>query len=326
MSEAGVSESSLFGGSEPDVAAPQVTTAAEHAQENPFFAGARGRKRTQKPRPTGTGGAGGAGPSADAAPNNTSLIVPDDADRPQFCPISLRELEYKTRADGGESSVWSDEEDDEEVATQKKKKKKRSRNGKAPMTGDDESVLAAATFGGGGEDSEDSDDDEDVCEEASEAPESSVGGRLLPIRGESCVGCVCDRSVVSIIDKFVRENATSMTEDSLYKSAALHYKREVVEPRKREGVKCLSWKWKEIKSHYALHVCDPLLQRAAAVRSLGAVRAVQEQALMRVNSDGSKQLDAKGAELLLKIITLQDKQLSALDAVRMPPPPARGRG
>lgn len=51
--------------------------------------------------------------------------------------------------------------------------------------------------------------------------------------------------------------------------------------------------------------CDPLLQRAAAVRSLGAVRAVQEQQLMRHNSDGTKQLDHKGAELLLKIVALQ---------------------
>jgi hemin uptake protein HemP len=80
------------------------------------------------------------------------------------------------------------------------------------------------------------------------------------------------------------------------------------------------------QAHYVLHCCDPLLQRAAAVRSLGAVRAVQEQQLMRHNSDGTKQLDHKGAELLLKIIQMQDKQLVALDASRMPPPPARGSG
>ena len=47
---------------------------------------------------------------------------------------------------------------------------------------------------------------------------------------------------------------------------------------------------------------------------------------MRLNSDGTKTLDNKGAELLLKIITLQDKQLTALDSARMPPPPSRAPG
>jgi hypothetical protein len=147
----------------------------------------------------------------------------------------------------------------------------------------------------------------------------------LPIRGETCVGCTADRALVEIVDRFVRQNAGTMTETALYRAAALHYRNEVVVPRRREGVSVPPWQWKDVRSHYVLHCCDPILQRTAAVRSLGAVRAVQEAALMKINPDGSKQLDHKGAELLLKVLAMQDKQLSALDTARMPPPTARGR-
>jgi len=280
--------------------------------------------------------------------SNTALIVPDD-DRPQFGPISLRELEFAQRrnADGAESSVWSDDDDDDGdggggPARRKRKRRKKARRGGAsgegrpPLDANDEDAMAAAAFGGCGDGEDVADDDDDGEEEyegedgdeQSVANESSVadGARLLPIRGETCVGCICDRSVIETVDRFVRANAVCMTETALYKAAALHYKNEVVIPRKREGVRVLPWKWKDLQAHYVLHTCDALLQRAAAVRSLGAVRAVQEQNLMRHNADGSKVLDHKGAELLLKIVALQDKQLLALDAARMPPPAARGGG
>jgi len=97
-----------------------------------------------------------------------------------------------------------------------------------------------------------------------------------------------------------------------------------VQPRRREGVNVQKWDWKSMRAHYSLHTTDPVLQRAAAVRSLGAVRMIQEQALLRVNEDGSKTLDTKGAELLLKVLAAQDKQLAELDRARMPPPQARG--
>lgn len=343
----------------------------------------RGGQASSTSGPASAAAAAGAaaaatGPGAPAAPtaggnSNTALIVPDD-DRPQFGPISLRELEFAQRrnADGAESSVWSDDDDDDGCggggpAQRKRKHRKKARGsgssgeGRPALDANDEDAMAAAAFGGygdGGDAVDDDDDDgEEECEgedndEKSVANESSVtdGARLLPIRGETCVGCICDRSVIDTVDRFVRANAVCMTEKALYKAAALHYKNEVMIPRKREGVRVLPWKWKDLQAHYVLHTCDPLLQRAAAVRSLGAVRAVQEQNLMRHNADGSKVLDHKGAELLLKIVALQvcmhptsnstpsqrshsigsrpwqDKQLLALDAARMPPPPARGGG
>ena len=368
MDDTDPNEPSIFGDSQPDQAPPQVVSASEHAQ-HPFFVGARG-KASGSGRGRGRGGrasrgtasaaaasaasaAAPSGPGAPAAPaagSNTALIVPDD-DRPQFGPISLRELEFAQRrnADGAESSVWSDDDDDDcggggggGPAKRKRKRRKKARvaascdgrDGRPALDANDEDAMAAAAFGGCADNAADDDEDDGEEEydgedgdEQSVANESSVtdGVRLLPIRGETCVGCICDRSVIETVDRFVRSNACCMTETALYKAAALHYKNEVMIPRNREGVRVLPWKWKDLQAHYVLHTCDPLLQRAAAVRSLGAVRAVQEQNLMRHNADGSKVLDHKGAELLLKIVALQDKQLLALDAARMPPPARSGR-
>ena len=378
-------EASIFGDSQPDASNPQVVTAEEHAQ-HPFFTGVssrgrgggggctskgRGKGRRGKGGGSGSGGNGGGGDTNAAAVNNTSLIVPDTEDRPLFGPISLKELEsaHRRNADGAESQMWSEDEADERVNKKKRRKKRQtpssSSSGIRVRTNkSDEDCIAAATFGGAAageesEEDEDDDDEDDECEpcygdgDRSETVESSIDGkaaRLLPIRGETCVGCICERGVIDIIDRFVRQNAVSMTETALYKAAAIHYRNEIVLPRKKEGVRVLNWNWKDMQAHYVLHVCDPLLQRAAAVRSLGAVRAVQEQQLMRHNSDGTKQLDHKGCEMLLKIVALQvnlililftihdlfplklvrllrasqDKQIQALDAARMPPPTMRG--
>jgi hypothetical protein len=206
--------------------------------------------------------------------------VPDD-DRPQFGPISLRELEFAQRrnADGAESSVWSDDDDDDDdggcgggggTSKRKRKRRKKARGsgasgeGRPPLDANDEDAMAAAAFGGCGDGEDAADDDEDDEEEEYEgedgdeqsvANESSVtdGARLLPIRGETCVGCICDRSVIETVDRFVRANAVCMTETALYKAAALHYKNEVMIPRRREGVRVLPWKWKDLQAHYVLH-------------------------------------------------------------------------
>ena len=341
-----------------------VRTAAAARGKGKGGGGGRGG-RGRGGRGGGGDGAAAAG-SSSSNNNDAAIVVPDSEDRPSFGPISLKELEFAHRknADGAESAMWSDDDDDDDCGgirrpkkRKKKAKKKRKKNAtshskrsKRPIESNHEDQMAAAAFGcdaaatEGRDDDEDDDEDEDDDDddeyeyeddddcggdgERSEAVESSVaeGARVLPIRGETCVGCVCDRAIISTVDAFVRQNAVCMTETALYKAAALHYRNFVVAPRRRENVSVIPWKWKDIQAHYVLHVCDPLLQRAAAVRSLGAVRAVQEQQLMRHNPDGTKQLDQKGAELLLKIVALQDKQILALEQSRMPPPSTGGKG
>jgi hypothetical protein len=72
-------------------------------------------------------------------------------------------------------------------------------------------------------------------------------------------------------------------------------------------------------------VVDPVLQRTNAVRELSKMREFQAQNLLRVNPDGTKSLDQKSAELMLKLVALSDRQIQALDAARMPPPAPRAR-
>ena len=325
-------------------------------------AGRGGRAGRQRAR----GGAGGAAPATTTPsavpdggappPNNCAALVvdPDVGDRPQFTGISLRELEFMRRrqADGAESSVASEDEEAMQRRARRLKRKKQSANADGgAMT--NEQLMAAAAFGGGGgvggdgesvddaseappaqrkrprlqeelDEEEDEDDEgEEDCDDG--RTESSVC-QNFPVRGERCIGCVYDRSVVGKIDAFVKENCGSMTETALYRAAAMFWQNEVVAPRRAEGVRVPKWRWQDIQDHYELHAVDPLLTRTASLRTLSAMRCFHEQSLLRVNNDGTKNLDPKGAELMIKLVDRIDKQLSALDSARMPPPPPRTRG
>ena len=336
-----VGEQSLFGESEAPPPNPQVVGAAVHEVSNPFWAQRTGRGRGRGKRQRAD--AGETNPSLDPAvdPSSTQLVI-EPEEQIRFAPISLRELELQRRrnADGVESSVASDDEDLYRTARAAQSRRKTS------VPTDPADKLAAAAFGAGGSSgsangkkratADDLEDDEEEEEEqreddASSAVESSVFAECadFPLKGENCVGCVFDRVAVGIIDKFVRENVSKMTESSLFKAAASTWVNSVVAPRARENVRVPRWDWKSIQSHYELHVADPLLQRVGAIRTLGTMRAFQESSLLKVMPDGSKVLDNKSAELLLKTVALLDKQISSLGQLeassKMPPPPPRGR-
>lgn len=285
--------------------------------------------------------------AAAAANPINALIVDPEISQPAFTGISLRELEFMRRrnADGAESSVAS--EDEEALRRRDRRRQKRQRDD-GDAHGGDEDRMAAAAFGCAGGATRDDDapastrkrprtrQDEDEDEEEGESEEDDDDGDGLtessyaqhctsfPIRGERCIGCVYDRAVVGRIDSFVREHCTSMTPSALFRAAALHWEREVVAPRKAEGVRVPRWHWKDLESHYELHTVDPVLTRTVCVRSLNGMRSFHEQSLLRVNGDGTKNLDAKGADLMIKLVDRIDKQLGALDSARMPPPAARG--
>lgn len=348
---------SIFGDSEPPQADPQVIPAANHAQAHPFW-----DSRGVKGRGKGPGGRGRGRGTAKARPQNpdtsataattathntaTALVIdPDDADRPAFTGISLRELEFVRRrnADGAESSVAS--EDDEMVRRRERKRKQKTKGGEDDDDVPDEARMAAAAFGcasGGSmngkrkkttvEDEEDDEEYDDEEESYYDENESNAAGSStfeqcgsFPIRGESCIGCIYDRVVVGKVDAFVREHCGSMTETSLYRAASMFWTNEIVAPRAAEGVKVPKWSWKDLANHYDLHSVDAVMQRTALVRVLGAMRSYQSQSLLKVNPDGTKHLDAKAAEMMLKLVDKQDKQLAALDSARMPPPPPRQR-
>jgi hypothetical protein len=330
---------SSFGDSQAPSVQPAITQPAAQAPAHPFWSQkGHGKKKAGSSRKRTANGAGGSNDNAPVAGANALVVDCDDANGPAFTGISMRELEFaRNRAqDGAESSVASDVEGD----GRKHRKAKRAK-GTANATPVD--MMATATFGArrrtaadaanadvenNSKKDEDSDDEEEHEESDSDSGEESdsvAAGLDSTVRGERCIGCLFDREVVGLIDEFVRKNCGAMAETALYKAAAQHWINQVVRPRQAEGVHVPKWNWRKISSHYNLHVVDPVLQRTNAVRELGKMREFQAQCLLRVNPDGTKTLDQKSAELMLKLVALSDKQIQALDAARMPPPAPRAR-
>ena len=320
MSEADAGAHSLFGESEPPDVEPQTVQASAGCSS--FWSG----KGKAKQRKHGV--------------NDAS--VEEETEQPEFTGISLMELEFSRSRnnDGGASSVAS-----APLGTRLKKRKHRSSN-KAPAE-----MMTHAAFGAHTEKDEDEDesDEEDEAvtgenivakkrvppaatlteEEASdedlddEEEDESVVGGSTSIRSERCIGCCFDRAIIGKIDLFVRSHCVSMTEQAVYRAASEYWKREIVKPRALEGVHVPTWHWKQLANHYSLHAVDPLLQRASNLRVVSAMREFQAQKLLRVNPDGTKALDTKGAEFMLKLVALSDKHITALDLARMPPPVPR---
>jgi hypothetical protein len=316
---------SLFGESEPPDVEPQVVQAAGGSSS--FWS----NKGKTKQRKRGA---------------NDGAVVEEETDQPEFTGISLVELEF-TRAknnDGGASSVAS------EAIGARVKRKKRS-TAKKPAA----EMMSAAAFGGGGDDDEKEEEEEDEEEgeeeedgaveknraitrkrvvpasmteeddsDEDEREDESVVGAGQQIRSDRCIGCCFDREIIGKIDSFVRTHCVSMTEQALYRAASQYWQREIVKPRAQEGVHVPKWHWKQLANHYSLHAVDPLLQRASNLRVVSAMREFQAQKLLRVNPDGSKALDTKAGEMMMKLIALSDKHIAALDSARMPPPPPRG--
>ena len=224
--------------------------------------------------------------------------------------------------------------------------KKRSRSNGPTMS----EAVAAATFGGGEAAREPS--------EFSEA-ESAAGGRggqtreerrlasrrrAFPIRGVTCLGCSADREQIGKVDEFVKQNLTKLSDVALWKSAALCYKQKVCDPAAAEGVEVPIWPWKDLRSHYLLHAVSMEVQRVDVVRSLAAMRKVEchflhlaysymhscdvccaqtlEMSLLKEEDDGARVLCPKSADLMLKLIAAQSKEMQLITSSSMPPPPA----
>jgi len=320
----GNEDESVFGSEAPSNH-PQVVGVGEHST-HPLWQASRASGGGGRANNNNGGRANGRGESAAARGLSTAIVTEDSiaaGEGPRYAPISYKELELLSRmnADGAESSVWSDDDDDPQQPQQHKHHESRGgsarRRSKRPRDDGDgagaggeaggESTLvsdsdrmARAAFGG------ELGDDGDEVEDSVAESESATGGNAQhyqqPIRGETCVGCTLDRSFIDQVDSFVRRQCGNMSDGALYKAAALFYKSEIAEKRRREGVYVPVWRWKDLRCHYSHHVTDPVMQRTAAVRSLGAMRAYAEQSLLKVMPDGTKMLDPKNAELLLKVV------------------------
>ncbi len=182
-------------------------------------------------------------------------------------------------------------------------------------------VCAGAAFGGG-------DARRNTCRSLSIASDTDDGvssvtssrareahRRAFPISGETCVGCALPAKV-GPVDDFVRTHCDKMKEDALFKMAGLVYHQQVVEPAEAEDVPVPMWPWKDIRAHYTMHRMDPKMQRYENMRTLAAMRKTIELSLQKEEQDeeGNRvfTLDKGNAEQIMKVITLQSREISLL--------------
>ena len=308
-------------------AAPQPQgqqVAAQQLANHPVWQASRGSgKGGGNPRPAAVFNIGGRGRGrgrSRAGSENGDVV-----NAPRFERISMAALEAGQYEDGDGADSRIESEDDPadhferirrmDPPPPKKKRKKGPRNedGDDDESDDDDDdddgerrsklagLMGAAAFGGGGQrrgryaESEDG----SMPSAASSARRREAYKDAFPVRGVTCVGCALANRI-GPVNRFVRDNISQMTEDALWKMAALTYKREVAEPTEREGAPVPQWGWKEVRVHYELHATGNFVARHKMVRSLQCMRQQQEERLVRVDN-GEKELDRQGADLMLKV-------------------------
>ena len=327
---------SLGSESGPPPAQPATISADALRASHPLWQRAAGRPAPNTPARTGARGRDGS----------------QNGERPRFEPLSALALELETfrnNADGdsalfsetdslvqpskkkqrratrdegsedeegdeqGFSVLGSEEDDDngyeEGHRESKSKSKKASRSGRAP----DAAMLASAAFGGGyAHGSDDDDDGSSAISGTSSQRKKQAYKAAFPIKGVDCVGCALVKKIVPV-ETFILENMEKMADEALWKMAALTYVREVQEPRKREGVITPNWAWKDLRTHFLLHCCNPRIARVATCRQLQTMRYAVEQRLMRVDGE-EKEVDKAGCDLMLKIVKAESDQRALLAA------------
>jgi hypothetical protein len=300
---------------------------AQQLSNHPVWVSARGRGdlgNGSAPPQFGRAGRGRGRGKGGSRPGSEAGDMPPPA--PKFERISMAELEAKqyADADGADSAIQSDEDADDHWdrvkpagGGHKSKRKKTGPREEAGEPGDSDDddddddtgdrrrklagLMGAAAFGGGGGHYPRG----GVSEAGSMTSANSSARRkdafkdAFPVRGVTCVGCALANRI-GPVNRFVKDNISLMTEDSLWKMAALCYKREVAEPTEREGAPVPPWNWKEIRCHYELHASGNFVARHKMIRQLQVMRQQQEQRLVRVDN-GEKELDRQGADLMLKV-------------------------
>jgi hypothetical protein len=270
---------------------------AERLGEHPVWRAARGDGPRHEGRPAGRGRG-----KAPRPPSENG----DPGDRPRFERISLAALEQNHYAtgDGGDSRIDSDEE--EEVLAPPRVQP----DDAASVDDDDEEedrpakrdrlsgLMGAAAFGGAARHYCASDMGS-APSESSSRRRQQASKEAFPVRGVTCVGCALANRM-GPVDRFVQQNISKMTEDSLWKMCALTYKKQVAEPAEREGATVPPFPWMEIRVHYELHNSGNFVSRHKMVRQLQCMRAQLETRLVRVDN-GERELDRATADLMLKV-------------------------
>jgi hypothetical protein len=151
---------------------------------------------------------------------------------------------------------------------------------------------------------------------------SAMKKSAFPCKGVECVGCAL-AGRISPVSKFISENIGRMSEQNLFKLAAVRYKQDIVVQCQLEGITAPPWNWKDIHTHYALHVTDETIARTSTIRLLQNMRYHAESRLVRVKGS-EKELDKQGSDMILKIVAAESKERALLQSYLANPGP-RGR-
>lgn len=220
--------------------------------------------------------------------------------------------------DGVERALDSDEEEGEADASSRKRGKRPAKHSSSAETKDARSdavaaALAAAAFGGSraagnGSDS-DSDESESQFSQMS-AEKRAAEKAAFPIRGITCVGCALPHRI-GPVESFVVNNICRMSEEAVWKHAALVYKLEIQDKAKKEGGIAPGWSYKDIRSHYTLHSTNPIIARQTSILQLQLMRETISNRLVR-NEDGVRELDKANADLYLKVLKSESTERGLL--------------
>ena len=321
----------------------QQTSAQQLQSTHPLWARSRGQPL---PVPPGRGGPG----TMRQPPRGSGGSQNGDA--PRFEPLSALQLElesFRRNADG-DSALFSSEASDHSLARPPQRKRrvenedeedeeddggfsalldsedgepgvgrdaptarrKKRRSGEHADTGGEAAMFAQAAFGGGHGAGGASSDGESVSQMSgtSSTRKQRAFKAAFPVKGVDCVGCALVKKIAPV-EKFIKDHMHKMSEESLWKMAALTYVREVQEPRKREGVLSPDWAWKDVRTHFLLHCSDNTIARTFTIKDLQTARLNVAQRLMRV-TDGEREVDKAGLELMLKVIKEESAQRQLL--------------
>ena len=240
---------------------------------------------------------------------DSALLSSDDEDGPGARPGTSKRRRPNGPADDddcddGEDEEYDYEEDeagrgsaeesDAEHPPRDADKKERRRSGTSAAE-----MMAAAAFGGSADVLSHASDSESMASRTSSKRRRETYKQSFPVRGVTCVGCVLANRIAPV-ERFVNTNVGRMSETALWKMAALTWKREVVDPAKREGVMVVDWSWRDIANHFRLHTTNSIVGRTHMIQSLTAMRCQVEQRLVRVEN-GERELDKVNADLCLKV-------------------------
>jgi len=249
---------------------------------------------------------------------DSALLSSDDEDGPGAFPGTSKRHRAETAGDDEDEEDYDfDEEEAERLSAvgsdgeprkaDKKAEKRHAKKGTSPAD-----MMAATAFGGDADLFGETSDSESMVSRTSSKRKRDSYKQAFPVKGVTCVGCALANRIAPV-ERFVNTNVGRMSENALWKMAALTWKLEVVEPAKREGVVVVDWPWRDVANHFRLHTTNSIVGRTHMIQSLTAMRCQVEQRLVRVEN-GERELDKVNADLCLKVIAAESRERSLLAA------------